>query len=96
MKLITMLVRAGILPVLSYKSIGGCFSIFVITLIISLQILTKKSYNIYNIFLRFHSFIFKERGREAERERNIYVWLPLTHPLLGTCPPIQACALTGN
>ena len=29
-------------------------------------------------------------------ERNIYVWLPLTHPVLGTQPATQACALTGN
>ena len=24
------------------------------------------------------------------------MWLPLTHPLLGTWPATQACALTGN
>ena len=42
-------------------------------------------------------FIFRERGREGEREeRNINVWLPLTHPLLGTWPETQACSLTGN
>ena len=35
-------------------------------------------------------------GREGEKERNINVWLPLTHPLLGTWPPTHACALTGN
>ena len=29
-------------------------------------------------------------------ERNINVWLFLVHPLLGTWPTIQACALTGN
>ena len=34
---------------------------------------------------------------EKERERNINVWLPLTHPpLRGTWPTTQACALTGN
>ena len=33
---------------------------------------------------------------EKERERIIHVWLPLTHPLLGTWPATQACALTGN
>ena len=40
----------------------------------------------------------KEKGerREKERERNINVWLPLTHPLLGTWPTTQACALTRN
>ena len=31
-----------------------------------------------------------------KRERNISVWLPLMHPLLGTWPATQACALTGN
>ena len=29
-------------------------------------------------------------------EKNINVWLPLTHSLLGTWPATQACALTGN
>ena len=28
-------------------------------------------------------FIFRERGREGERERNINVWLPLAHPYWG-------------
>ena len=34
-------------------------------------------------------FIFRERGREGERERNINVWFPLARPLLGNlarCP----------
>ena len=35
-------------------------------------------------------------GREKERERNISMWLPLEHPLLGTRPVIQACTLIGN
>ena len=30
------------------------------------------------------------------RERNINMQLPLTHPVLGTWPATQACALTGN
>ena len=29
-------------------------------------------------------FIFRERGRKGERERNINVWLPLMRPVLGT------------
>ena len=33
---------------------------------------------------------------EKEKERNINVWLPFDHPLLGTWPAAQACALTGN
>ena len=41
-------------------------------------------------------YLFLEKGREKKRERNINVWLPLMHPLLGTCPTTQACALTGN
>ena len=50
-----------------------------------------------NNFLKiFYLFIFRERGREGERERNINVWLPLMHPLLGTWTETQACVLTGN
>ena len=41
-------------------------------------------------------FIFREKGREGERDRNINVWLPLPSPLLGTWPATQACALTGK
>ena len=49
----------------------------------------------------FFKFFFKilfilERGGEGEWERNINMWLPLVHPLLGTWPTTQACALTGN
>ena len=47
-------------------------------------------------FQRFYLFIFRERGREGERERNISVWLPLAWPLLGIWPATQAWALTGN
>ena len=52
------------------------------------------------LFLKNFYFLilFLERGeeRETERERNINVWLPLEHPLLGTWPATQACALIGN
>ena len=48
------------------------------------------------LFLRKRFYLFLERGREGERERNTNVWLPLEHPLLGTWPTTQACALTGN
>ena len=42
-------------------------------------------------------FIFRERGREGEREgEKLNVWWPLAHTLLGTWPATQACALTGN
>ena len=47
-------------------------------------------------FLRLYLFLDRGEGREAERERNIKVWLPLMCPLLGTRPATQACALTGN
>ena len=43
--------------------------------------------------------MFREKRREREekeRGRNINVWLPLAHPLLGTWLTTQACALTGN
>ena len=45
---------------------------------------------------RFYLFNFRDSGREGERERNINVWVPLEHPVLGTWPTTQACALTGN
>ena len=41
-------------------------------------------------------FIFRQRGKEGERDRNINVWLSLACPSLGTRPATQACALTGN
>ena len=41
-------------------------------------------------------FLDRREGKEKERERNINVWLPLEHPLLGTWPTTEACALTGN
>ena len=51
-------------------------------------------------FLLFKDFIYllSERGEgsEKERERSINVWLPFTHPQLGTQPATMACALTGN
>ena len=50
-------------------------------------------FSFLNFFLDF-IFIFRESGREGERERNINVWLPLVHPLLGTWRTTQKCALT--
>ena len=52
---------------------------------------------LYSKFLKdFYSFTFLERGEWRKKERrNINVWLPLVHPLLGTWPATQACALTG-
>ena len=40
-------------------------------------------------------FLSRGEGREKHKERNISVWLPHTHPLSGTWPATQACALTG-
>ena len=42
-------------------------------------------------------FISRERGRQGEREEETSMCGCLWHvPLLGTWPPTQACALTGN
>ena len=50
----------------------------------------------YFYFFRFYLFIFWRRGRrKKDRGRNINMWLPLEHSLLGTWPATQACALTG-
>ena len=47
-----------------------------------------------DIFLKF--YLFRQRGREGERETNINVWLPLVLSPVGTWPTIRACALNGN
>ena len=44
-------------------------------------------------FLKDFIYLFLEKG---VRERNITLWLPLKHLLLGTWPTTQTCALTGN
>ena len=38
----------------------------------------------YIFFKDFFCLLEREEGREQERERNVSVWLPLTHPHLGT------------
>ena len=50
------------------------------------------------IFKKYFIYLLLEtgEGREKEGERNINVWLPFTHPPLGTWPATQACVLTGN
>ena len=48
-----------------------------------------------HLFLKI-LFIVRQSGKEGERERNINVWLPFTHLLLGTWPAAQARALTGS
>ena len=47
-------------------------------------------------FLKDFIYLFLDKRREKGRERNINVWLPLTHPQVGTWPATQACAPTGN
>ena len=48
-------------------------------------------------FFIFYLFIFRERGREGEREGEKHQCVVASHaPLLGTWPATQACALTGN
>ena len=44
----------------------------------------------------FNLFLERGEGREKERERNINVWLPLMHPLLGTWSTTESFVLTGN
>ena len=63
---------------------------------LKLRLFENRNYKL-SLKKRFYLFIFREGGRrEKERERNISVWVPLVHPLLGTWPSTQACALTGN
>ena len=52
--------------------------------------------NVLFLKKRFCLFLERGEGKEKERERNINVWLPLEHLLLGTRSTTQACALTGN
>ena len=42
-------------------------------------------------------FIFREKGKEGEREEGKHKCVVASqYPLLGTWPATQACALTGN
>ena len=47
---------------------------------------------------KYYSFFFLEGrgGRAKKRERNINVWLPLAHPLLGKLAHTTGSGLTGN
>ena len=51
-----------------------------------------------SFFKKDFIYLFLDMGREKEWERNIrnIDHLPLAHPLPGTWPATQACALTGN
>ena len=49
----------------------------------SYVILIKKTFlnlAVENMSNYIYIYIFRERGREGEREGNINVWLPLVHP----------------
>ena len=72
-----------------YSAVTMCHEVF--------QVL-HRYWTFYFFFKRVYLFILRERGegREKVKERNISVWLLLPHPLLGTWPATQACALTGN
>ena len=58
--------------------------------------LLPESFFFKELYFFFLIYVFLERGREGERERNISVWLSLTWSPLGTWSTTQACALTGN
>ena len=51
---------------------------------------------VHFIILFFFFYYLFKKNFFKERERNINVWLALTHPPLGTRPPSRACVLTGN
>ena len=53
--------------------------------------------NVSTNFEKDFIYLFLERGREGEREGEIYQCVVASHtPLLGAWPATQACALTGN
>ena len=60
--------------------------------------LVQQASHLFKVFI----YSFSERGKEGERkgekerERKIYVWLPLANLRLVTWPTAQACAVTGN
>ena len=64
---------------------------------ILLPLLKLEIFCYFTFFKRFYLFIFRDRGREREKEgEKLDVWLPLARPQLGTQLVTQACALTGN
>ena len=65
----------------------------------SLELFSEMAISMFSwIFKKYFIYLFLQRrgGKGKERERKINVWLPFAHPLLGTWPATQACALTGN
>ena len=57
--------------------------------------ISKKPY-FFTDFIFIYLFLERRGGKEKEREQNSNVWLAYAHPLLGTWPTTQACALTEN
>ena len=51
--------------------------------------------NFLKFLKKFYLFLDRGEGREKEK-RNIFVWLPLMRPLLGTWLATQVRARTGN
>ena len=53
---------------------------------------------VHVFFILYFIYLFLERGkgRERERGRNIYAWVPLVWSQLQTWPVTQACALIRN
>ena len=84
---------------LACVKIGFIIYHFIYFLILFLSLLYAYCYWLeYGFFYNDFIYLFLERGegKEKERERNMNVWLPLTHPTLGTWSTTQACSLTGN
>ena len=89
----------AILP-LYFMSVGhACmffgYSMSYTVLNIPLSILTYQFVLLFFFKILFIYFQREEKG-ERKRERNISVGLSLMHPLLGSWPGTQTCALTGN
>ena len=53
--------------------------------------------SVFQSFFKFNLILFSERreGKEKGRETSVCVFSP-AHPILGTWPITQACALPGN
>ena len=56
-----------------------------------------KGHQLFLCLFVLRLFIFRQRGRDGEREGEKHQCVVAFHvPLLGTCPATQACTLTGN
>ena len=59
---------------------------------IHVQVIVNDSTFLKKIFM----YLFLERGEGREKEREIYIDLPLACPQQGTWPAAEACGLAGN